>query len=192
MNAPESFDATLDLVVKAREGDRLAFDQLLARYSDRLLTRVRLMMGDEARQRAESADFLQELFVEVIEGFKRVSLKDEREFVRWATQIARNNIRDHVRRRRERAVDSFSTALLHQQPKSGAERPSQQAVRREEIDRLIEGLEGLQPDYQRVIELRDFEQLPFVEIARRMDRPSLDAVQMLHARALAKLTESLG
>ena len=192
MNAPESFDATLDLVVRAQEGERLAFDQLLARYSDRLLTRVRLMMGDEARERAESADFLQELFVEVIEGFKRVSLKDEREFVRWATQIARNNIRDHVRRRRERAVDSFSTALLHQRQQSGAERPSQQAVRREEIDRLIEGLEGLPPDYQRVIELRDFEQLPFVEIARRMDRPSVDAVQMLHARALAKLTESLG
>ena len=156
------------LLVPERSVDALV-DALLLLARDRT---ARLRMGEEARRQAESVDFLQELFVEVIEGFERAGLKDERGFVRWATRIARNNIRDRVRRRRERALESFSTMLRAGGPGAEGERPSERAMEREEVERLIEGLEGLKPDDQRVIELRDFEGLPFREIARRMGRPS--------------------
>ena len=94
-----------------------------------------------------------------------------------------------MRRGRETAVDPFSTVFVHRSIEE--ETPYQQVIRADEVARLIDGMGRLKPDQQRVIELRDFSQLSFGEIARRMNKSSKGAVQMLHARALAKLSAAM-
>lgn len=185
---------TPELLSRARGGDRTSLEQLLRRYRPELLTRIRLMMGEDARTAAESGDFLQGALVEVLQDLSRYELKDELAFLRWATHIARNNIRDEVRRRREKALQSFvsgSGLFTPGRPgRESAETPSHCVVRAEQLELLIDALTYLRDGYQRVIELHWFEGLSFAEVGRRMER-SEDAARMLHARALIRLGDEL-
>ena len=74
------------------------------------------------------------------------------------------------------------------EPPANDATPSQQVVLRDEEARLREALEALTPDYREVIELRNFQRLPFADVAQRMGR-SRPATQMLWARAIKRLEE---
>ena len=65
---PPPFDQTVQLVRQAQAGDHAALSDLLKRYRGRLLARVRLMMGEQARRLAESQDFLQNVFAVAFQG----------------------------------------------------------------------------------------------------------------------------
>ena len=56
--------------------------------------------------------------------------------------------------------------------------------------RLAEALGRLSADYREVLVLRNFEELPFQEVAERMGR-EVKAVRMLWIRALAALAKQL-
>ena len=182
-----NFGATLELVRRAREGEEDALALLVDRHGEQLLERIRMMMGDQARRSAESIDFLQDVFVELIEDVGRVEVSDERGLLRWLTAIARNNIRDSVRRRRERALESLSASGLvraAQDPRSPS--PPSVATAHEELSDIVDALAELAEDHRSVIELRDLKGLSFVEVGRRMGR-SEGAAQALHTRAMVRL-----
>ena len=69
--------------------------------------------------------------------------------------------------------------------------PSQRDARREEAVRLADTLARLPEDYGEVIVLRHLQGLPFAEVARLMGR-SVDSVEKLWVRALARLRQLLG
>lgn len=68
--------------------------------------------------------------------------------------------------------------------------PSGEAAAHEEQARLAEVLERLPADYRDVLVLRNLQELPFEEVANRLDR-SPGAVRMLWVRALARLRDEL-
>ena len=68
--------------------------------------------------------------------------------------------------------------------------PSKLAAGRERAVLLADALGRLPDDYREAIILRNLEELPFAEVAKRMGR-SEDAVQKLWIRALAKLRTAL-
>lgn len=187
----DSFSDTVELILRAERGEEGCLGKILERYRERLLERVRWMMGAEARELAESGDFLQGVFLKIIQRFDRFELRDERSFLRWATQIARNGIRDDLRRRREVALEAFATESGFWSPHaSRGDSPDRAAEWAEEIDRLVDALSELDEDQRRVVELRHFEKLPFAEIGARLER-SANAAQLLHARALTRLNRLL-
>ena len=179
-----------ELLREAQAGDRAAFGRVLDKYSGRLLNRIRMLLGPEGRTAAESGDFLQGVFVEALRDFDRRGLQTEKGFLRWLTAIARNNVRDAVRRPREAAFESFSDALLHTPRGASGDEAIDMAVRREEELHLLECLEELSEDRRLVVELRSLRGLSFGEVADRMKR-KVDAVRMLHARALVELARLL-
>jgi RNA polymerase sigma-70 factor (ECF subfamily) len=192
MGDPADEPAAADLLARARGGDREALSALLERNRERLLGRIRLMLGDGARRHAESVDFLQGLFVQIVEAIETADLDDERGFLRWATRIARNDVRDEGRRRRERALESLSQGASAL-PGEGASTtsPPARAERADDVERLVEALEELRPEDRTVVELRDLDGLSYREIAERMQKPSEAAAQMHHARAVARLARKL-
>ena len=183
---------TITLLRAARDGGRAALDSIVLRYREVLLQRIRLLMGPEARQAADSSDFLQGLFLEIVAGVETRAPSDEQEFLRWATAIARNNIRDGIRRRRELAIDRFASSL-DWQPVLGnaaATPPTERVERDEQVERLVDAMTMIREDDRTVIELRHFEGLSFAEIGERMGR-SKNAAQILHTRALVRLGKLL-
>jgi RNA polymerase sigma-70 factor (ECF subfamily) len=137
-------------------------------------------------------DLLQELFLEVIRDLGSFEVRSEASFLRWASVIARNNIRDRLRRRRESSLESFPELNPEERESHLDPSPSTVVSRQEEAEDLRRALKRLPGDYRDVIRLRDFDGLPYRQIARLLGRPSENAVQMLHHRALARLLKEMG
>jgi RNA polymerase sigma-70 factor (ECF subfamily) len=186
------FADTVALIRDARAGDARALNAVVARWRQPLLERIRLMMGAEARGAADSSDFFHDLFIEILRDFDSLPRLDERSFLRWATCLARNNIRDALRRHHERAIGDFASSLDCRSLGNLGDRPAPPdiAERNEQVDRLIDALGELAEDHRRVIELRDFDRLSFAEVGRCMGRTE-NAAQILHHRALIRLGELL-
>lgn len=68
--------------------------------------------------------------------------------------------------------------------------PSGQAMRAERDEALEQALGRLPPDYRQVVEWRYRDELPFEEIAQRMNR-SCEAVRQLWCRAIERLQREL-
>jgi RNA polymerase sigma-70 factor (ECF subfamily) len=84
-----------------------------------------------------------------------------------------------------------SSALLDRGLVAAQPSPSQQADRREQAVLLANALGELPDDYREVLVLRHLEGLTFPEVARQMGR-TLDSVDKLWLRALARLRQTLG
>jgi RNA polymerase sigma factor (sigma-70 family) len=179
------FEDTLELLRAAQDGKQGALSKVLELYRDRLLGRVRTMMGEEARRTMESGDVLQLTYVDVMRDLPLAELRDERAFLRWMTAIARNRIRDNVRRKREKDLVEFSE-VLSKVGRSSDDSPSSAAAANEEVMRLVEGLEQLEPPMRAVIEERDLEGRGFLDVASRLSLTERQ-VRRLHAKALLRL-----
>jgi RNA polymerase sigma-70 factor (ECF subfamily) len=69
--------------------------------------------------------------------------------------------------------------------------PSTQLMAQEQAQRLLQALERLPEDYQRVIRLRYAERLSFEDIGRLMQR-SANAARLLWLRAIERVKHELG
>jgi DNA-directed RNA polymerase specialized sigma24 family protein len=112
------FSETVELLAAARAGDKTALEKVVLRHQDQVLSRIRLMMGPEARRRAESMDFLQDAFANLVASLHRIHVENENSLVCFVLAVARNRIRDSVRKRREHAFESFSRSLDGQMAKT--------------------------------------------------------------------------
>jgi RNA polymerase sigma-70 factor (ECF subfamily) len=118
--------------------------------------------------------------------------RDLGQWLGWMTAIVRNQVRKALRywhrerrdlRREQRLADGSAPGCA---PAGGSTSPSQRAVRREQAARLLAALERLPAEYQEVLRLRNFGDLPYADIAARMNR-SEEAVRQLWARAVRRL-----
>lgn len=192
-----------DLLRVARSGDVSALGRLLELYRPYLALLARLQIGRKLQGKVDAADLVQETFLEAHRDFAQFQGMTEKELAGWLRQILALNLANQVRRyfgtqRRDVRLERQLTVELDESSKvldhalvAPQSSPSQQAARREQAVLLADAL-GLLPDeYREVLILRHLEGLTFPEVARRMGR-SLDSVDKLWARALARLRRSLG
>ena len=141
---------------------------------------------------------MQETFIDAHRDFGRFRGTSEAELFGWLCHILQHKAADAGRKYRatakrnltdERSLDADASApgpqVSCRQPS-----PSKFAIRNENEQRLSEAIEKLSPDYRQVIELRNFERLPFGEVGLKMGR-SEDAAGKLWFRAIQKLREEL-
>jgi RNA polymerase sigma factor (sigma-70 family) len=69
--------------------------------------------------------------------------------------------------------------------------PQEQAQRREQAVLVLAALEHLPEEYRKVVDLRNFQDLPFAAIAEQLDR-SVAAVRQLWVRAVRRLRWQIG
>jgi RNA polymerase sigma-70 factor, ECF subfamily len=196
-----ALDAT-ELIRLARGGTDDALGQLLARYGNYLGLLARVQVGRRLQGKVDPADLVQETFLEAHRHFPGFRGQSEPEVAAWLRQIMAGVLSNQLRRylgtqgrdiRLERELagelDRSSHALDRGLADPGPT-PSKLAAGRERAVLLADALGRLPADYREVIVLRNLEELPFGEVARRMDR-SEDAVQKLWVRALARLRSAL-
>jgi RNA polymerase sigma-70 factor (ECF subfamily) len=143
------------------------------------------MMGPDARLAAESTDFVQEVMTDLIRRRAATPLENDQTLLRWMTSIARNKIRDALRRRHEQSFSTFFETLGDSRSQKT---PSEEVSQREHLDRLAEGLEALESEHRVVIELRALEGFSFREIGNRLDK-SEEAARKQFGRAILRLGE---
>lgn len=202
MTTPATMDP-VQLLCLARLGEGEAVGRLLELYRGYLTMLARLGLTRRLQGKVEPADVVQETFLEAHRHFAGFQGNSEGELVGWLRQILAARLANTVRHflgtrqrdarlERELADDlNQSSRVLEKALIAPQSTPSQRASQREQAVLLADALERLPADYREVIVLRHLQELPFAEVAARMDR-SVEAVKKLWTRALAKLRGSLG
>jgi len=190
------------LLAEARANGDAPLGRLLELYRRYLSLLARVQIGRHLQGKVDASDVVQETFLDAHRYFAAFRGTTEAEFTRWLRQILAAKLADLLRRylgtkgrdvRLEREVadelDRSSAGLGGLAAPHSS--PSQQASAREQAVQLADALARLNDDYREVLVLRHLEGHSFPEVSQRMGR-SIDSVQKLWLRALAKLKDAMG
>lgn len=193
-----------ELLRRAREGSKEALGELAYTCEDYLLLVAEQELAGPLLRKFNPSDAVQETFLLAQTRLEQFQGYSKEELLAWLRAILRNRILAENRRqtaskrdiRRELPqTDSGQGVLglgagaglgLWEDPPS----PCAEAVHAEDAVRLRQALASLSTDHRRVIVYRNWEQLPFAEIACRMDR-SEDAAKKLWTRAMRGLEKAI-
>ncbi len=190
-------DETVVLLRQWHAGDRQALEHLVARELPWIRNYVHGRLGKLLRARGDTEDYVQEAMLRVLCYGPRFATGNRQAFRHLLGRIVENSLRDQVdwhgaERRalaKERPVPSDSVLHLDQ-PLQSVTRPSEVVARKEQQAWVALALELLEPDDRQVIRLRQWEGLPFAEVAERLGLPE-DTARMRFKRALPRLARKL-
>jgi RNA polymerase sigma-70 factor, ECF subfamily len=196
--------AASELIRRCRNGEAGARDQLFARYQHYLYILAQAQLGKRLRTKCAPSDLVQQTLLEAHRDFGGFQGQHEGELLAWLRRILAHNLFNEARRYgalqrdadREVSLDQVragvdhSSLMLERCLMAGGPSPSQLAQEHEAAVNLADALARLPEDYQTVLLLRVFEELPAEEVAQRMGR-SAGAVRMLQMRALTALREEM-
>jgi RNA polymerase sigma-70 factor, ECF subfamily len=195
-NANDSLVARL--LDQARQGDNHAEERLLAMCRNYLAVIARGEIGSWLRPKVDASDLVQQTLLEAHRGLSRFEGRSQAEWLAWLRQILARNAVDFVRHFQEAekrrvgrevplAAPVGANSDFHGfEPTDPGSSPSELVMRWELELQVADALTRLTDDHRQVVMLRNVEQLPFDEVARRMDR-TRPAVQMLWMRAIRQL-----
>lgn len=181
---PGRDDPDAEVVERARRGETDAFDELVRRYSDRLVNYIRAMLW----QRADAEDVAQEAFLRAYRGIR--SFRGQSSFRTWLYRIATNAARTHAARRKGRLEDPAGSF-------GDEDAPGRLAVSTDDVeagvvlrDRIDRALAQLTEDQRQAVVLRDVEGFEYREIAEMLAIP-MGTVESRIFRARQRLRELL-
>jgi RNA polymerase sigma-70 factor, ECF subfamily len=192
---------TAEWLAAARAGSPEALGQALEACRRYLLLVAQRELAPELQAKGGASDLVQQTFLEAQRDFPRFAGTTEVELLAWLRCILLHNLGKFSRQyratqkrglEREVTLDGDNSAGVQKEHLAADSlTPSSHAIAREMNDALERAVERLPEDYRRVLQMRYREDLPFEEIARRMQR-SVAAVRKLWARAVERLKEDLG
>ncbi|MGE0758083.1 MAG: sigma-70 family RNA polymerase sigma factor [Pirellulaceae bacterium] len=185
-------DPDVRLMLQVREGSGSAFEELVFRYQNRLVT----VLEQLVQRREQAEDLAQEVFLRVYRA--RGSYKPDAKFCTWLFTIANNvakNAKRSMARRREVSAstqsDSDRAVRLDQMAQAASTfMPARQAEKLERSAMVREAIQLLDERQRMALMLSKFEGLSYVEIAAAMGL-SVEATKSLLFRAREKLRERL-
>lgn len=191
---------SLDLVLRAQQGDRGALNRLCDRYYERVRKIVHLRLGARLRERVDSGDILQETFLAAVRSIESFEMREEASLINWLSRLAERQIIAaadyHGARKRDsrRDVpltsgtgDSQTVSVRLGLEDGRVPRPLDSVADAEEQARVESCLERLPEEYRELILLRNYADASWESVAEETGRPSAAAARMMHARALVEL-----
>jgi RNA polymerase sigma-70 factor (ECF subfamily) len=180
-------------MLAVRDDNAAAFDELMLRYQNRLVTVLEHLVG----RRDQGEDLAQEVFLRVYRARKRYVAGAK--FSTWlytiANHVASNTLRSLSRRPEvnltARPTESGSTSALDAMAlaASGA-MPTRQVDKAELRDVVRDALAGLNDRQRMAVLLNKFEGMSYADIATTMEMSS-QAVKSLLSRARVNLKQIL-
>ena len=184
-----STDPDVRLMLRVRNDDALAFEELVVRYQTRLITLLRSLVRD--RDKAE--ELAQDVFLRVYRA--RGSYVPTAKFSTWlftiAHNVANNALRSMARRREVNVTPDSSDALTAKPLDNMATAPSglmpTRQVAKAELGEVVRAaVDSLNERQRMALLLAKFEHMSYVEIGATMDL-SVQAVKSLLSRARENL-----
>ena len=182
-----SDEPTIELVVRAREGDRMAVEALLQRSIPSLRRFAHGRLPAAARGSLDTGDLVQETVLHVLRRLDTFEPRHVGAMQAYLRQSVINRIRDEVRRigRHPTPVD------LPEDLASEIPSPLEEAVRAEAYERYRAVLMQLSPRDREMIVARIEAQWNLGEIAQRFNMRTVDGARMAVTRALRRLMDRL-
>ena len=181
--------STIDLVTRAKRGNRTAAETLFRRYRPRLEAFLFARVPVRARRLFDTQDVVQDVCVKIFAALDRFR-RGIGSFWCFARSVARNHLIDASRRGRalhETTIKEGSASC----PQDLAPGPSKEAEGHESVEDFDRALEKL-PDHVRTATLMRLELgLEWNVIAAECGYPSPDAARVGIKRALRKIATEL-
>jgi RNA polymerase sigma-70 factor (ECF subfamily) len=195
---------SVDLIERARAGDREALNALLARHRDRLRRMVEMRLDTRLQARLDASDVVQEAYVEVAERMEEYLRDPKVPLFLWLRLVVGERLmrlhRYHLGAQMRDAgrevslyrgaLPAASSAALAAQLLGRHTSPTQAVMRAERILRVQEALNTLDPLDREILSLRHFEELTAAEAAQVLGIEESAAAKR-YFRALKRLKEIL-
>ncbi|MBN1885159.1 MAG: sigma-70 family RNA polymerase sigma factor [Candidatus Krumholzibacteriota bacterium] len=177
------------LVIRAKGGDRAAFDELASAWVDRIYRLGLKLTGDED----EAQDILQETFLKAVDNIDRFRM--ESSFGTWLYAIALNAVRAAAGTRKRmqlKPIEEYVPGDGHDDPRLFDWGDPHRLYEERELRRLVdEALAAIPEEHAMPFVLRYVEGLPVKEIAEVMGlTPAATKSRILRTRLA--LRERLG
>ena len=159
------------LMLNAGQGDRKAFDELVRRYSSRMVNVAYQVLGD--REMAE--DVAQETFLRAYKSAARY--RQISKFSTWLYTIALNLCRNELRRRKFKTYSLEGMAERDEESKVRVDIPDEKTQpdldmeRKEAGDLVRQAVEKLPEKFKTPLVLRDIQELTYEEISEILNLP---------------------
>jgi RNA polymerase sigma-70 factor (ECF subfamily) len=183
------------LLQGARAGDSAALGELLASYRPYLLRIAEAELPAWLGGKCDRSDVVQNTTVEALTCFAQFRGDTPAQLQQWMRSILRHQVirltREFGAGKRHAGREVPLDRLGHEPPVAAAQpSPSSLAGRLEDDLALRRAMDRLPEQYRQVLVWREWEDLPFAEIGRRLGR-SADAARMIWWRAVERLQEEL-
>jgi RNA polymerase sigma factor (sigma-70 family) len=158
-----------ELVARAQNGDTVAFDHLVRKYTPKIYGLVYNMTSN----REDTADLLQDVFSKAYRSIGRFMGKSS--FYTWLYSIAVNMTLNHLKKRGRHTKISMDDvdSGIHNDPDfirltTGSSNPTRDVNLRELQKRLNESMMKLSNDHRTVVTLYDIQGLQHAEISKML------------------------
>jgi RNA polymerase sigma-70 factor, ECF subfamily len=164
---PETDETLLKSILK---GDKKSYDLLMQKHQPAIFNLVHRQL----RQREEAEDVVQQVFFQAYQHLEK--FRGESKFFTWLYTIALNLVRNHVRQRNLRRMDSLDVPPKNDDsraPQWPEKSPSPEKIVQDrwELERVQMALENLIEPHRTIFTLHYFQHLSLKEVAARVGRP---------------------
>jgi RNA polymerase sigma factor (sigma-70 family) len=179
-----SDETTMELVVRAREGDRMAVEALLQRCLPSLTRWAHGRLPASARGALDTGDLVQEA---ALHALRRLDVFEPRHVGAMQAYLRLsviNRIRDEVRR----VTRHPAPVELPPDHPADATSPLEFAIQAESYERYRQALAAMNARHREIVVARVELQWSLAEIAQRFGMRTADAARMAVSRALKRLS----
>ena len=189
MDNPPSPDleSTLELVHRAKAGDRDALERLVERCLPPLRRWASGRLPRWTRDLMDTDDVVQETIVRAVNRLENFEPRHEGALQAYLRQAVMNRIRDEVRR----SGRTPAATTIGDDHQDRAASPLDEAIGHEAVERYEAALARLRPDEREAIITRVEMDASYDAVARALGKPSADAARMAVSRALLRLAQEM-
>jgi RNA polymerase sigma-70 factor (ECF subfamily) len=182
-----SDEPTIELLLSAQGGDRLALEALLERCLPPLKRWAHGRLPARARGTLDTGDLVQDAAMHVLARLDKFEPRHVGAMQAYLRMSVINRIRDEIRRlgRRPESVE------LTTEPSGDMTTPLEAVLRNEAYARYRTALKALRPRDREMVVARVEVQWTIQEIANRFGMASIDAARVAVSRSLKRLTSHL-
>jgi RNA polymerase sigma-70 factor (ECF subfamily) len=184
---PLAPEATVTLLARVREGDRVALDALFERCVPALRRWAHGRLPASARGMQDTADLVQDTVLATLRRLEKFEARHQGALQAFLRKAVMNRIRDIIRQRNRRGTPiELPEDLIDEQTS-----PLEKAIGAENLARYEAALERLRPDDQEAIVSRLELQYSYEELVLVLGKPTADAARVAVMRAMKRLVEEI-
>lgn len=185
--APLSPEATVQLLDRAKGGDREALEKLIARCLPPLIRWAHRRLPQSARGMQETVDLVQDAVMASLRNLQGFEVRHQGALQAYFRQCIVNRIRDILRQQQRRPPPTE----LPEQLLDEATSPLDRAIGAENLARYEAALQRLKPADREAIVARIELQYTNEELALLLGKPTPDAARVAVSRAMKRLLDEL-
>jgi RNA polymerase sigma-70 factor (ECF subfamily) len=199
METTDKTSPSLDeLLAAAAAGDAEAVEALMADHRPELVRFVARQLGGDLRRRVDASDVVQEALAEVIRKLPAYLNAPSMPFELWLKETARERL---IMERRRHTADkraivrethglADASSGIPERSAARAASPSNLCRMQERATILDELIKQLPDDDEKIVRLRLFDGLPYIDVARIL-KIECDTARQRYGRALIQLARLL-